>query len=237
MAGQAFRTYSDRGLQGCRAPPPPGRSGGDFEKHLDDVVGGRRPGLAPARHAGHERGELARGDAVHAAQLGDGIGVLVDPQVDAAIVLVADDGQGRRLPAALVAADGLRRLERPHQPFVERLVDSRREGGRHCLQHLRAGQHVALHGIVRRRALPAPAGAPRARPGRAVTLRADDAELAELGRRILGHGAPDGLCGARAGGHRVEEPQRQIRVHPGLGADGADARPHVKADGADGRHG
>ena len=81
--------------------------------------------IAAARQAGDERLQALEALLVQAAQLAERLGVVVDAQVEARVVLVAVDAQRRRLLAALVAAGALAGLHRRDQAFA-RAAGSRR---------------------------------------------------------------------------------------------------------------
>ena len=80
-------------------------------------VGGRNPAAHPGgRGRAARRAAKAGGHPVQATELGQRLGVVVDPQVEDALVgrriVCGDDDEPGRLPAAEVAARRLRRVGR-----------------------------------------------------------------------------------------------------------------------------
>src|SRR6266850_6511325 len=77
------------------------------------------PGPRLARRAAHEGDEALVRLVVEAPELGERLGVVVDPEIDLGISLGGINEERRGLLAALVAAGGFARLERRDQPFGE----------------------------------------------------------------------------------------------------------------------
>ena len=118
------------------------------------------------------------GDAVEAAQLVQGFGMIVDAQIQDGVGLVTPDLDGRRLLAPLVAAFRLSRIERRHEALGERQVGTTLVGIERRLDHCRACQHVAGDGDAFIREVPAPVDAVAARMGRGAAVPVDHMKLA-----------------------------------------------------------
>ena len=118
------------------------------DARLDLVAIGQAGGVVAAGQAGDERLEALEADVVEAAQLGHRLGVVVDPEVELAPVLVAVDDERRGLLAALVAAGRLARREGGEQPLGERQAPGVTVGGGAGLDHLGPGKHVSGHAEV-----------------------------------------------------------------------------------------
>ncbi len=78
-------------------------------------------------------------DALEPLQLGKGIGMIIDAQIERGPFFTLVDQQRRRLLSALVAAGGLARAHRRDQALGERQRRVSVIGLRGLFQHLRAG--------------------------------------------------------------------------------------------------
>ena len=98
---------------------------------------------------------VAGGETVEPPQLAERIIVIVDAEVEDAVdggllvALARDDDEPRGLPAAVVAACRLRRIERGEQPLGER-AGCRVERLTHRRPDLGRAEHVPLHAHVLR---------------------------------------------------------------------------------------
>src|SRR5436309_12500279 len=110
-------------------------------------------------------------DPFQAGELGEWIGMIVDPQVEIGPILLLLDDQGRRLPAALVAPRGLARLQRRDQAAWkrQRLIVGVSRGRR--IEHALAREHVAGDRERLARAMAAPLHASSAGVRANSTLR------------------------------------------------------------------
>ncbi len=217
---------------GHRRVPACGRERADAG--LDLVAIQQADRIVAAGQAGDERLEALEALFVQAAQLDDRLGVIVDAQVEARIVLVGMDAQRRGLLAALVAAGGLARGHRREQALGERLAGGgdERLGGR--LQDGGAGEHVAGDAEVVVQLMAAPIDAVRSGVSRGEAARADEMQLA-LGAAIVGVGeAGHDLFGRDAVGEQLESRRAIERIHKRLRRQRADRAPRVHAECADG---
>jgi hypothetical protein len=214
------------GSAGPAAGEVAGDLGGQRPGQLDQLVVARPPEVAPVQ------GEQP-------AELGDGGGVVVDPQVDVAVGAAAvaaalpDHQQRGRLLAAGVAPGGLAGVERGDQPLGELEPGPLAHGRRHRLDGRAGHQDVALAGEAVAGAVAGPVGALAAGVGGHAAGGVDDRGLA-LARLVVG--AEQGIEGLarRGAGLQQGEPARAVGdVGPRLGGDHAGPRPPVEHDAAD----
>ena len=189
-----------------------------------------REGLTPdAQRIGSPRG-WACGSGLRAAcqlleasELGERIGVIVDPDVEQRPVLIAVDEQRRRLLPTLVAAGLLGCLHGRHQPLRQRQLASRLVGRGHGLEHVRARQDVARHRIGLLDQMAAPFLALRTRVRGEPAHAVHEVHLADLLLLVGGDQQAHGI-GGRGPGRQQRQPTRAVAaVDPGLAGDGADA--------------
>jgi hypothetical protein len=167
-----------------------------------------------------------------APELGEGLGVVVDPQVNFRIVLGRMNEQGRRLPAALVAARGFAGLERCNEALSERRFRLP-EGSRRFLNDFLIQKHVAGHGKAFSRNRPAPvdAGGPRVLADAARCI--DDVELPVLAPFVRRREPLHHLRGGHPRAKQLESLPAVMRIDQRLRRERADAALRVRAQGAD----
>ena len=175
-------------------------------------------------------------DAVEAAQLGDGVWVVVDAQVDQAVVVAAvaaagrDDRDRRRLASAAVAAGCVACGQREQQPVGE-VAAARLVGLGHRVDDVRPREDVALRGVAGAGAAARPRHAAlarcasrrgrarrRCRPGGRRGPSA--ASSASSASRAL---APSRICASPSGA--VERVGERLRSRSRRRRPGATARP------------
>ena len=200
--------------------------------------------------------ELGRGRPVHEqaaqvedpAELADRVGMVVDPEVDPAIVAaavagtLAHDEEGRGLAAAPVAPGGVGGGQAGHEQLGERPAAGQVRLGER-VDDTGPRQDVALGRVPVARPAPGPREAAPAGMGGRSAMRIDDARLALLPERV---GPDERRQGVRRARPALEEgqavgPVGDVRER--LGGDRADAgprprhaRPHGEELGLD-RHG
>ena len=211
----------------------PARRGEGLDVRFDAVALQHADRVGAAGEAGDERLEALQALRVQAPQLGDRLGVIVDAQVEARIVLGGVDAQRRRLLAALVAAGRLAGGQRREEPLGERPAGAGDESLRGRVEHVGAGEHVAGDAEVVVHLVAAPVDALRAGVGGAAAVRADQVQLA-LGAAFVGVGEPgDDVLGGDAFGEQRDAGRSVERVHQRLRRQRADRAPRVHAERAD----
>src|ERR1700733_1605662 len=116
-------------------------------------------------------------DFGHSTQFGHGMCVLVPSKTEVSKFLDPVHKHRRRLPAALVAASQLARLEHGHKALRKREAGGAREGFRHRLNCTLADQHVSLYREVWSGNVSKPVGALAAAPSGAAACSVHDSEL------------------------------------------------------------
>src|SRR5438445_4211118 len=196
--------------------------------------------LELSHHVGRERQEVLGAaleevqpvQRVQPLQLADGVGVVVDADVDVAIVAAqvarvgADHEQRRRLHPPLVPAAGLAGGEGGHQPVGER-ARGPQVRVRHVLHRLVGHHDVRLRGEAaahdhlplsrrddvaprRERAPAGPVEARVPRPARGVAVRVHHADLPLRATRVAAHHDAQRLRRARPPRHQLQ-PLRAVR--------------------------
>lgn len=179
-------------------------------------------------------------------QLGQWIGMVINPQIEAGILLAGVNAQGRTLLAAFVAPRGFAGLQGQDQApgkGLARMIPIRLGGARYDLG---AGQHVAGHRKALMHGMPAPVDALGARVHGDATLGVLQMQLTALTPGIgLKQDLRNGLCrqtlpqqpqAPRAEGG-IDERLRGQRAHTAIGMDtqGTDGKKtggHRNAEGA-----
>src|SRR5688572_5220323 len=181
---------------------------------LDHVAVGDAERPRPARSALEIRHEALVRLVVQPPQLGERLGVVVDPQVEIGVGLGRADEQRRRLLAALVAARGFARLERCDQALGKGLL-AFPEGAGRLLDHPGVGEHVARHRETLARDGAAPLDAACAGVLADPAFRIDDVQLpmvaAFVGRGEVAHDLGRGHACAQ-------------QIEPVLAVEGVDQR-------------
>jgi len=98
---------------------------------------------AALRHPSNEGHKLRTRDAQDAAQFGNGLGMLIHPDVDERVDLFSMDPQSRRLFPALITPRSVSGFESRHQTLGKILRLFVLESRGHCAQNLGAGKHIA----------------------------------------------------------------------------------------------
>ncbi len=200
---------------------------GTLQAHLPARVG--RPEVEPV-------------EAHQPVQLLDGPRVVVDPQVQPAVVVTAvatlgfDHQQGGRLLPAPVATRRLGRAQRLDQALLhgQAAVAGRLVGPGHLVHHGGTSQDVALAGIPLAHPVPGPLEAGLARVGCRPPLGVDHPQLAVIPLGVGLHQAGHHLFRREALAQQRQAVGAVAHVGPGLGGDGAGARfgpGHHRPDG------
>ena len=118
-----------------------GKRFGDFA--VDHAAIGDAGGIATARQKPQEMHVALATDPFEPCQLGERLGMVVDPQIEIGPIFFALDQEGRRLFSPLVAARRLARRQRCDQAAGkrQRIVVGVSCGGR--VEHARVREHVA----------------------------------------------------------------------------------------------
>src|SRR5262249_7655499 len=117
--------------------------GGRTQEHLRDFNWSWLSWPAPLRHPSDEGHELRTRDPQDASQFGNGLGMLIHPDVDERVDLISMDSQSRRLFPALITPRSVSGFESRHQTLGKILRLFVLESRGHCAQNLGACQHIA----------------------------------------------------------------------------------------------
>src|SRR5437660_8038266 len=190
------------------------------------------PGPRLARRAAHIRDEALVRLFVQAPQLGERLGVVVDPQVELRIVFARMDDERRGLLAALVAACGFARDERRDQALGKGTRAGLLIRSRGFPQHPFVRQHVARDRIAIAGERAAPVDAGRARVLAHAALDVDDVELALLASFIRGGQALDHFGRRDSRAQELEALGSVVRIDQRLGRERTDAASCMRAQRA-----
>src|SRR3984885_7819212 len=123
-------------------------------------------------------------DFGHSTQFGHGMCVLVPSKTEVSKFLDPVHKHRRRLPAALVAASQLARLEHGHKALRKREAGGAREGFRHRLNCTLADQHISLYREVRSGNMSKPIGEMATAPRGAAACCVHNSELPNVFARV-----------------------------------------------------
>ena len=166
--------------------------------------------------------------AQQAAQLGQGLGRIVNADREVGEVLGGGHHHGSGLAAAPVAAGRFAAFQGREQPLGQRRGGIGVEAGQGGRGDLVVGEHVAGDADEGLADAAGPLDAVLAAPGRVTAMAIDAVKLADLTALIAGQGRGDGELGAEPPLQRVEHRRRKIAIGQRLGAHRADPRPHKR---------
>ena len=173
--------------------------------------------------------------ALEPPELGERLGVVVDAQVEDALVrkgvLARHDDEARGLPPAEVAAGRLRRVERGEEALRERPRGCGERIG-HRGPDLGRAQHVALHAEPGALEVAAVGDAARTRVRGRPSFAVDEGDLPNVAQLVLREELVEGLAWRLPALHRCKAARAVSALRERLRRDDADPRQRPRACGA-----